>query len=97
MPCSATASDPLRGFSHPVVQVHKLFKTRIEGFSEPSDPYGCWFRLHRCIDAHAFMHYASDDSVTVVIRWDENAGLQAGCDKLPVITRSRRNTKGDRL
>ena len=25
------------------------------------------------------------------------AGLQAGCDKLPVITRSRRNTKGDRL
>ena len=26
------------------------------------------------------------------IRWDENAGLQAGCDKLPVITRSRRNT-----
>src|SRR5215469_11873692 len=30
-------------------------------------------------------------------RWDENAGLQAGCDKLPVITRSRRNTKGDRL
>jgi len=31
------------------------------------------------------------------IRWDENAGLQAGCDKLPVITRSRRNRKGDRL
>src|SRR5215469_18319827 len=24
-------------------------------------------------------------------RWDENAGLQAGCDKLPVTTRSRRN------
>src|SRR5215469_11289329 len=29
-------------------------------------------------------------------RWDENAGLQAGCDKLPVTTRSRRNRKGDR-
>src|ERR1700728_3482487 len=35
--------------------------------------------------------------VPAEIRWDENAGLQAGCDELPVITRSRRNTKGDRL
>ena len=43
MPCSATANDPLRGFSHPVVQVHKLFKTRIEGFSEPSYPSGAGF------------------------------------------------------
>ena len=34
--------------------------------------------------------------VVTEIRWDESAGLQAGCDKLPVTTRSRRNRKGDR-
>src|SRR5215472_7146409 len=31
--------------------------------------------------------------MVVEIRWDENAGLQAGCYKLPVTTRSRRNKR----
>ena len=36
-------------------------------------------------------------TVSAFIRWDEKAGLRAGCDTLPMIDALKAQWKGDRL